>query len=487
MLGRTLRGVQQWSFWFDAALALSLLLCVYGLLAYQSAALAAWLTEWTGYPFRAQGLEHLENQGWVMGTLVLSLLLGLRLARIHALPLLTPWRKILLHSWAGVAAGAILAVIFFYALGFNAVNRSLVAAYFGAFALLHAPKEWYLRRYLRRRQSGHGRADALLACPAAEVAERLEEHRRLTHAELNLKAVILLDGTVDAVPAEYRELVLGDIAALPRALHRHRFDLVLLSGAPAGASWHHEVLARAEEQGVEVWYLADFFNPMLSRPRVDELAGKPVVVFHPHDHYAGRLLFKRVFDCVVASALLLALGPLLLALAVAVRLSSPGPALFRQLRTGWKGRPFRMLKFRTMYADAEARRHDLAAANENQGPAFKLTGDPRVTPLGRWLRRLSLDELPQLLNVLRGEMSLVGPRPLPVYETEKFAAFRDHRRYSVLPGLTGLWQVSGRSDIRDFDEWVRLDLEYIDRWSLWLDLEILARTLPAVFSGQGAR
>jgi hypothetical protein len=154
---------------------------------------------------------------------------------------------------------------------------------------------------------------------------------------------------------------------------------------------------------------------------------------------------------------------------------------------GERTQPFTMLKFRTMVTNAEQLKQELAALNEMSGPVFKVTNDPRITPIGRFLRKWSIDELPQLLNVLRGEMSLVGPRPLPVDEVRRFDDPAHRRRLSVKPGLTCLWQVSGRNDVKDFKEWVRLDLEYIDNWSLWLDLKILLRTIPAVFAGTGAK
>jgi lipopolysaccharide/colanic/teichoic acid biosynthesis glycosyltransferase len=170
-----------------------------------------------------------------------------------------------------------------------------------------------------------------------------------------------------------------------------------------------------------------------------------------------------------------------------IKFTSPGPVLFRQKRSGINGQPFTILKFRTMVTNAEQLKHELAAMNEMSGPVFKVTNDPRVTSIGKFLRKYSLDEWPQFFNVLRGEMSLVGPRPLPVDEVKRFNDLAHRRRLSVRPGLTCLWQVSGRSNVSDFKDWVRLDLEYIDHWSLWLDVQILFRTLPAVFAGTGAK
>jgi lipopolysaccharide/colanic/teichoic acid biosynthesis glycosyltransferase len=173
--------------------------------------------------------------------------------------------------------------------------------------------------------------------------------------------------------------------------------------------------------------------------------------------------------------------------AAIIRLTSKGSAIFRQERAGKHGKPFTMYKFRSMSDDAEQRRADLLPFNQMSGPVFKVENDPRVTPFGRWLRRTSFDETPQLFNVLLGHMSLVGPRPLPLYEVERFENTAQRRRLSVKPGLTCLWQVRGRNEVRDFRDWVKLDLEYIDRWSLGLDLKILMETVPTVLFGLGAK
>ncbi|MGH8895898.1 MAG: sugar transferase [Egibacteraceae bacterium] len=196
------------------------------------------------------------------------------------------------------------------------------------------------------------------------------------------------------------------------------------------------------------------------------------------------LLAKRAIDVVLSLLALVALAPVLTAAVVAVLLSSPGPVLFVQERVGRGGKPFKMLKIRSMYADAERQRERYEALNECDGPVFKLRNDPRITPVGRILRKFSIDELPQLANVLRGEMSLVGPRPPLPSELITYTEY-ERRRLLVTPGITCIWQVSGRSNI-DFSSWVELDLAYIRSWSLWLDLVLLARTIPAVLSGRGA-
>ncbi|NLF25519.1 MAG: exopolysaccharide biosynthesis polyprenyl glycosylphosphotransferase, partial [Deltaproteobacteria bacterium] len=195
---------------------------------------------------------------------------------------------------------------------------------------------------------------------------------------------------------------------------------------------------------------------------------------------------KRVFDVVVSALLLVVCSPLFAVIALLVRITSPGPVFFVQKRVGLNGRLFNMYKFRSMHSTAESELEALKAQNEMSGPAFKLKNDPRVTALGRFLRRFSLDELPQLWNVFKGEMSLVGPRPPVPGEVNAYAR-RYRRRLSMRPGMTCTWQVSGRNEIKDFDSWVKLDLEYIDNWSFWQDIRLLLRTIPAVLSGVGAR
>jgi len=212
-----------------------------------------------------------------------------------------------------------------------------------------------------------------------------------------------------------------------------------------------------------------------------------VVVFRSTPDFNWQAHVKQAMDLVGALVAILLFSPILIGCMIAIRLGSPGPVFFRQQRSGLNGQPFTMYKFRTMVTDAEQRKDELMAYNEMAGPVFKVTDDPRITPIGRFLRRRSFDELPQLFNVLKGEMSLVGPRPLPVDETMQFDELAHRRRLSVKPGLTCLWQISGRNQVTDFKEWVRLDLEYIDSWTIWLDIKILLKTVPVVVGGEGAK
>jgi lipopolysaccharide/colanic/teichoic acid biosynthesis glycosyltransferase len=217
---------------------------------------------------------------------------------------------------------------------------------------------------------------------------------------------------------------------------------------------------------------------------VTQAADHPAVIFSPHWNSAPQQAVKRLIDVLGAGSLLIALSPLFVVLAIVVKLSAPGNIFYQWKVVGQAGRPFLSYKFRSMVSNADELKGRLEPCNEMTGPVFKITNDPRVTAAGKWMRRYSLDELPQLYSVLLGDMSLVGPRPPLASEYERFTDFQK-QKLSVKPGITGLWQVSGRNQVSDFDQWVRLDLEYIRRWSLKLDLEILLRTVTSVFSGSG--
>jgi exopolysaccharide biosynthesis polyprenyl glycosylphosphotransferase len=277
------------------------------------------------------------------------------------------------------------------------------------------------------------------------------------------------------------------VQQLVELLHEHSVSGVFVSAKHAQLDRVESVIQLCELEGVEAWLVADFFATQIAHASFDEMFGHPLLVFRSTPEASWQMLAKLLLDFFGALVLLLFAAIPMLVIALLIKATSPGPAIFRQQRSGLNGAPFTIFKFRTMATNAEQFKHELAAMNEMSGPVFKVTNDPRVTPVGKVLRKFSLDELPQLFNVLRGEMSLVGPRPLPVDEVKRFSDLAHRRRLSVKPGLTCLWQVSGRNEISDFKEWVRLDLEYIDNWSIWLDLLILLRTVPAVFLAAGAK
>jgi exopolysaccharide biosynthesis polyprenyl glycosylphosphotransferase len=275
--------------------------------------------------------------------------------------------------------------------------------------------------------------------------------------------------------------LLGPIAHLPRIVREYSIDELIVTLPQNRRDQVNAVIARGFNRRVNVKLVPDLGDILPSTLDLHYLGGRPYVGFSP---VANVDWLKRATDLAFTCAGLCAIWPILLVIALVVRLDSPGPILYRQQRVGKDGRLFHMLKFRSMYRDADQRRAELSAANEATGPLFKMRNDPRVTRSGRFLRRTSLDELPQLLNVLRGEMSLVGPRPPLPSEVESYEEWQLGRLRAV-PGMTGLWQVSGRSEV-SFHDMVRLDLHYIRNWSLSLDLEILWRTLPAVLGHRGA-
>ncbi|MGD0812647.1 MAG: sugar transferase [Verrucomicrobiota bacterium] len=269
--------------------------------------------------------------------------------------------------------------------------------------------------------------------------------------------------------------------------HEHAVNTVIINASHTVLDRVEAAIGACELEGLEVWLLADFFKTHISRTSLDDFFGQPVFVFHSGPEMPWSRVIKQMVDLVGGLVLLVVFAiPMLIAAAV-IKMTSKGPVLFRQERSGLNGKPFTMYKFRTMVTNAEQLKRELAVLNEMSGPVFKLTNDPRITPFGRFLRKFSIDEFPQLFNVLRFEMSLVGPRPLPVDEVQRFDDVSHRRRLSVKPGLTCLWQVSGRNDIKDFSEWVRLDLEYIDNWTIWLDFRILWHTIWVVLLGRGAR
>jgi exopolysaccharide biosynthesis polyprenyl glycosylphosphotransferase len=246
------------------------------------------------------------------------------------------------------------------------------------------------------------------------------------------------------------------------------------------------IIAACEEQGIIVRMFTDLFKLKFAKASIEQIGGDKLLTLYTGKMNRRKILVKEIIDYITAFILILLVSPILLVTALLIKITSPGPVFFRQDRLGLYKRRFKIIKFRTMGIDAEKKLQSLEHLNEVQGKgAFKIKNDPRVTPIGKYLRALSIDELPQLFNILKGDMSLVGPRPLTVRDYQGFSIDHQRRRFSVKPGMTCLWQTQGRSNI-PFDEWMKLDMEYIDTWSLWLDIKILLQTVPAVLKTKGA-
>jgi exopolysaccharide biosynthesis polyprenyl glycosylphosphotransferase len=277
---------------------------------------------------------------------------------------------------------------------------------------------------------------------------------------------------------------LGRIDDLPAVLDAHRIQEVIIADPDFPEERAVELVDQCHRRAVTVRIAPSTMEILVHRAEFVPGASVPLFELRPPVFDGVDYFVKRLFDFCIAVLLVLVLSPLLLAIAVAVLVSSRGPVLYRSIRPGIGGEPFACFKFRTMRSDADQLQADLESENEATGPLFKIRDDPRMTRVGTFLRRYSLDELPQLFNVIAGQMSLVGPRPLPQRDFDQLDDWHK-KRYLVLPGVTGLWQVSGRSEL-DFDDLVRLDFLYLERWSVGLDLTILLKTIPAVLSRRGA-
>ena len=292
-------------------------------------------------------------------------------------------------------------------------------------------------------------------------------------------------GYVEANGAPPAPDVLGTVAEIHDIVQRRVVDEIIFVGGARDLDALDEILAVCKEQGIRTRVAADFFPAKVSKVSMEFLENVPLITFSSTPDHALSLWVKRVVDVVLSATLLLLVSPLMLVTALLVKLTSKGPVVYRQVRCGLYGRRFVLYKFRSMRQGAEDVLWEIRHLNEMDGPVFKMRNDPRVTPLGRVLRKSSIDELPQFWNVLKGDMSLVGPRaPLPE-EVAEYTRWQ-RRRLSVKPGITCLWQVSGRNEV-DFHEWMKMDLSYIDNWSLLLDFKILLRTFPVVLMGKGAR
>jgi exopolysaccharide biosynthesis polyprenyl glycosylphosphotransferase len=323
------------------------------------------------------------------------------------------------------------------------------------------------------------RRRAILVGTGAHIDDVAHALRETAHAPVDMVGFISLK------PRPSNGLrSLGAMADLPRVLDRERVQEVIIADPDFPQEAAVELVDQCHQRGVTVRIAPSTMEILVHRAEFVPGSTMPLFELRPPVFEGLDYVVKRTFDLVGASLILLVLSPLLAVISLAVKLTSPGPVLYRSMRPGIGGRPFACLKFRTMRSDADELQADLEEHNEASGALFKIKQDPRVTAVGRLLRRFSLDELPQLLNVVGGEMSLVGPRPLPQRDFDRLEQWHK-KRYLVLPGITGLWQVSGRSEL-DFDDLVRLDFLYLERWSVFLDLVILLKTVPAVFLRRGA-
>jgi exopolysaccharide biosynthesis polyprenyl glycosylphosphotransferase len=430
------------------------------------------ISEWLGLEVIPPGSLNSMDTVWICFALIPTALLILESQGFYNRTIGGPRTATLWPLFNGCFLTTVALILAVYA--FHILVPRGVTTFFGlvSFILLYSKEE--LLRFVFKSKYGQAQYKRRFILAA-------------THKELARMSRELAGKRDDTVTIAAQFDLAQPLPQLVHLLHDHSAYGVILSAKHTYFEHVESVIKACELEGVEVWLVADFFTTQISRTTFDELLGRPLLVFSTTPEASWQSVIKQALDFFGALILLVLTSLLFLLIAIAIKLTSPGPVFFKQQRSGVNGAPFTLYKFRTMVTNAEQFKHELEAMNEMRGPVFKVTNDPRITKIGKWLRRYSLDELPQLWNVLRGDMSLVGPRPLPVDEVKRFNDFAHRRRLSVKPGLTCLWQISGRNQISDFRDWVRLDLEYIDNWSLWLDVKILFKTIPAVFSAQGAK
>jgi exopolysaccharide biosynthesis polyprenyl glycosylphosphotransferase len=392
-------------------------------------------------------------------------------------------RSLLQATTLAAAVLFVVSVVF----GLGHVSDLIILYFWIATSALGIATRILLRFMLRRaRKTGMNRRHMVIAGTTEESLEFAT--RLMAHPELGygLRGFLAEKPGEESVMLAGRKVkILGGLRDIQAVLEHQVVDEVMVC---LPLLEHFEDICRivklCRDRGVVVRIESDLLDAKLfSGAEVETFEGRSVVTFF-RQRMLGQLALKRVLDIVASSLLLLVLSPVFLIIAAAIRIESPGPVLFAQERIGMNRRRFRLLKFRSMVVDAEAKKAALASQNEMGGPVFKMKNDPRVTRIGRIIRRTSMDELPQLVNVLRGEMSLVGPRPPLVSEVERYE-WVHRKRISIKPGITCLWQISGRNNI-PFERWMEMDRQYVENWCLWLDVKILCKTVPVVLLGSGA-
>lgn len=376
--------------------------------------------------------------------------------------------------------------IFLYFFGVDYVSRVfLFLVFISAGLFLAIEKAALMIAFRQVRKSGYNYRNILIVGTGDRAREFMDVLK--SHEEWGFRTAGLIDEDKDRIGQDIGGArVVGTLTDLPEIVHNNIIDEVVFIVPRTWLGRIEESMLFCETEGIKIGVAMDYFNLKRSQVKQSELGGFPLLTFESAPSKLWPLLVKRFIDITVSGALLVVLSPLFLLIAILIKLTSRGPVFFRQERCSLNGRRFILYKFRTMIEGAESRIDELLLKNEMKGPAFKFADDPRITKVGKILRKTSIDELPQLWNILTGDMSLVGPRPPLPAEVKMYEPWH-RRRLSMRPGLTCLWQVSGRNKITDFDEWAALDLEYIDRWSLWLDLVILLKTVPVVLFGIGAK
>lgn len=396
--------------------------------------------------------------------------------------------NLLTHAWIIFRGGAIsfavlMSLFFIFKIQF--VSRYVIFIFcileFISIFSIRTFVQWYFKRSVKR---GKNCLNIIIIGTGDRAKELSEKLRKQT--AWGIKVLGHLDPDCSRIGKKVLDApVIGTVFDIDQCLKEFVVDEVIIAIPRTLLSDVERIYQACEEEGIKLRFMADVFNLQVSRMGLIQLGSIPLLTLEPVAQNEIKLLFKRCFDLSITVLFMPIILLFIAIIAIAIKLDSPGPIFFIQQRVGFRKHLFPMIKFRSMHVDAEERMKEIEHLNEAKGPIFKMENDPRVTRVGKFLRKTSLDELPQLFNVIRGEMSLVGPRPMSIRDVNLFEKGIQRKRFSVKPGLTCIWQISGRSNL-SFDKWLELDLKYIESWTLWLDIVILFKTMPAVLLSKGA-
>ncbi len=439
-----------------------------------------WSASGTGFLPSIPTFLHAE---WVLPTFLLVYYFTFRLFGLYefnqVLSSNDPTHQVFRTS---IVAGIVCATLLYFSK--TLISRTFILTFIVSTAVVQKVGRYLLMWALKNLEvSSNARRHILIVGPRVRAVQFVQAIQQ--NQGWGYEIVGIVDTDSDAVNTRISDVpILGTLDNLDHLLRAAPTDEVLVCLPRQMLEQTEKPLQFCQEAGISVHIVLDFFSTALSSSHLEDFFGIPILSFRPQIGNAIGLYIKRLIDIVGALVGMIVLSPLLLGVMIAIKIFDPGPLFFGQLRCGLNKRRFTCWKFRTMVENADELKQNLAAENEMDGPVFKIKDDPRITPLGRFLRKYSLDEFPQLWNVLVGDMSLVGPRPPTPDEVDKYERWQ-LRRLSMRPGLSCIWQISGRSLV-GFRDWMKMDLYYIDNWSLWLDLKIILQTIPVVLTGKGA-
>ena len=425
--------------------------------------------------------SHLSLVG--LGTIIWVVLFSLQKSYSN-IRLASLWSEVI-NVLKTVIMGTLILIALIFLFRMPYIPRSLVIVFIVVNSILLMLEKYAMMRFMKVLRSKGYKIKKVLLVGTGIAAARFVELAKKNH-DWGIKIIGFLEFTDENVGNILNGIkIIGTNKDVLDIMHSQPIDEVLLTVSDEHIGEVSNILNICKVEGVQVRILTDFIKNITDHIQVEMIDGIPVISVDNVPFRSDWMLFiKRTIDLVGSIILIIALSPIFLITAMAVKLSTPGPILYKWNVVGLHKKPFTGWKFRTMYTQADDEKHKLSVQNEMSGPVFKMRNDPRITPIGRFLRKYSLDELPQLWSVFTGDMGFVGPRPAGPHELKNYENWH-RRRLSIKPGITCIWQVNGRNEINSFDEWAELDLEYIDNWSLWLDIKIMAKTIPTVLSGKG--